>query len=162
MNTPAPAPTTTPVTTPLPPFVILLVEDEPADAHLVKAAIRENHILAELSHVVDGYEALEYLRREGPRFANAPRPDLILLDLNMPRMDGRKCLAALKKDPDLRTIPVVVLTTSDVERDVFASYNSGAAGFITKPMDVVQFMAAIHDLGSYWFALVRLSEKPKS
>ena len=162
MNTPIPTLTSIPLTTPLHPFVILLVEDEQADAHLVKAAIRENHILAELSHVVDGREALEYLRREGPRFANAPRPDLILLDLNMPRMDGRKCLAALKEDPDLRTIPVVVLTTSDVERDVFVSYNSGAAGFITKPMDVAQFMAAIRDLGSYWFALVRLSEKPKS
>jgi CheY-like chemotaxis protein len=144
------------LTIPLPHFVILLVEDEPSDAHLVKAAIRENHILAELNHVLDGFEALEYLRHQGPRFANAPRPDLILLDLNMPRMDGRKCLATLKQDPDLRTIPVVVLTTSDVERDVFASYNLGAASFITKPMDVAQFMAAIRDLGIYWFAVVRL------
>ncbi|MDD5175947.1 MAG: response regulator [Sterolibacterium sp.] len=147
------------VTPPL--FYALLVEDELADAHLVKAAFIENHILADLQHVVDGCEALEYLRREGPRFANAPRPDLILLDLNMPRMDGRKFLAALKQDPQLCNIPVVVLTTSDVERDVIASYNLGAAGYVTKPMDVVQFMAVIRDLGDYWFALVRLPENRK-
>lgn len=138
------------------PLTILLVEDEPADAHLVKTALSENHILADLRQVVDGREALEYLRHQGARFANAPRPDLILLDLNMPRMDGRECLAALKRDPDLTDIPVVVLTTSDVERDVVASYTLGAAGYITKPVDVIQFMAAIRDLGVYWFALVRL------
>ena len=137
-------------------FTILLVEDEPADAHLVKTALSENHILADLRHVVDGRDALEYLRRQGPRFAGAPRPDLILLDLNMPRMDGRECLSALKQDPHLSDIPVVVLTTSEVERDVLASYTLGAAGFITKPMDVLKFMAAIRDLGVYWFDLVRL------
>lgn len=146
----------------IPLFRILLVEDEPADAHLVKAAIHENHILAELSHVVDGQEALEFLRREGPRFANTQRPDLILLDLNMPRMDGRKCLVALKKDPALCGIPVVVLTTSDVERDVVASYHLGASGYITKPVDVLQFMAVIRNLGEYWFALVRLPETLKA
>lgn len=143
-------------------FQVLLVEDEPADAHLVKTALLENHILANLEHVVDGREALECLRRQGPRFAKAPRPDLILLDLNMPRMDGRECLAVLKQDPDLSDIPVVVLTTSSVERDVVASYTLGAAGYITKPMDVLQFMAAIRDLGEYWFALVRLPENNKS
>ena len=140
-------------------FTILLAEDEPADAHLVKTALSENHILADLRHVVDGREALEYLRRQGPRFADAPRPNLILLDLNMPRMDGRECLAALKQDPDLAKIPVVVLTTSEVERDVLASYTLGAAGFITKPVDVIQFMAAIRDLGVYWFDLVRLPQQ---
>ena len=142
------------------PFVILLAEDEAADAHLVKVALSENHILADLQRVVDGREALEYLRREGPRFANAVRPDLILLDLNMPRMDGRKCLEALKQDPELSVIPVVVLTTSEVERDVLASYSLGAAGFITKPVDVLQFMTVIRELGDYWFALVRLPTKP--
>jgi CheY-like chemotaxis protein len=141
------------------PFTILLAEDEPADAHLVKTALSENHILADLQHVIDGREVLEYLRRQGPRFAQAPRPDLILLDLNMPRMDGRECLAALKQDPELSDIPVVVLTTSEVERDVLSSYTLGAAGFITKPMDVVQFMAAIRDLGVYWFDLVRLPKQ---
>jgi len=140
-------------------FTILLAEDEPADAHLVKTALTENHILADLRHVIDGREVLEYLRRQGPRFADVPRPDLILLDLNMPRMDGRECLTALKQDPVLADIPVVVLTTSEVERDVLASYTLGAAGFISKPVDVVQFMAAIRDLGVYWFDLVRLPRK---
>ena len=137
-------------------FVILLAEDEPADAHLVKAALAENKIPADLHHVVDGREALEFLRRQGPRFAGAPRPDLILLDLNMPRMDGRECLAALKQDADLRDIPVVILTTSEVERDIVASYHLGAAGYVTKSVDMLQFMATIRGLGNYWIDLVRL------
>ncbi|MFZ4539927.1 response regulator [Propionivibrio sp.] len=140
----------------LKPFVILLVEDEAADAHLVKAALTENHILADLQHVVDGREALEFLRHEGPRFSAAPRPDLILLDLNMPRMNGREFLAALKKDEALCGIPVVILTTSESERDIVASYNLGAAGFITKPIDIAQFIAVIGQLGDYWIKLVRL------
>ena len=140
-------------------FTILLAEDEPADAHLVKTALSESHILADLRHVQDGREVIEYLRREGPRFAAAPRPDLILLDLNMPRMDGRECLAALKQVPEFADIPVVVLTTSEVERDVLASYKLGAAGFITKPLDVLQFITAIRDLGVYWFDLVRLPQR---
>jgi len=143
------------------PFNVLLVEDERADAHLVRVAFLENHILADLYHVVDGREALEFLRCQEPRFANSPRPDLILLDLNMPRMDGRECLAELKNDSALCDIPVVVLTTSEVERDVIASFNLGAAGYITKPMDVAQFMAVIRDLGDYWFALVRLPGNKK-
>ena len=138
------------------PFSILLAEDEPADAHLVRTALSESHFLVDLHHVVDGKEVLECLRRQGPRFADAPRPDLILLDLNMPRLDGRECLAALKQDESLRDIPVVILTTSEVERDVLTSYTLGAAGFITKPMDVIKFIAAIRDLGVYWFDLVRL------
>ena len=141
-------------------FVILLAEDEPADAHLIKVAIAENHILADLHHVVDGREALDYLQRQGERFAKAVRPDLILLDLNMPRMDGREFLAAIKQLPDLRDIPVVEVTTSEVERDVVASYDLGAAGYITKPIDVVQFMAAIRDLGNYWIDLVHLPKSP--
>ena len=142
-------------------FVILLAEDEPADAHLVKAALAENKIPADLHHVVDGREALEFLRRQGPRFAGAPRPDLILLDLNMPRMDGRECLAALKQDPALRAIPVVILTTSDVERDVARSYHLGAAGYITKSADMLQFITAIGGLSSYWIDLVRLPHLPQ-
>lgn len=138
------------------PFVILLAEDEPADAHLVKTALAENHILADLRHVLDGREVMEYLRREGARFADAPRPDLIMLDLNMPRMDGRECLAALKQDQTLCDIPVVILTTSEVERDVLASYQLGAAGYITKPVDVADFIKAIGSLGNYWITLVRL------
>jgi CheY-like chemotaxis protein len=143
-------------------FVILLAEDEPADAHLVQVALSENHILADLQHVADGRDALEYLRREGPRFADAPRPDLILLDLNMPRMDGRQFLAAIKLEQNFKDIPVVVLTTSEVERDIVSSYHLGAAGYITKPVDVVQFIAAIRDLGEYWFELVRLPDNQKA
>ncbi len=141
------------------PFVILLAEDEPADAHLVKAALAENRIITDLHHVVNGREVLEFLRRQGPRFATAPRPDLILLDLNMPRMDGRECLAALKKDPALHSIPVVILTTSEVERDVVASYNLGASGYIAKPVDIQQFIAAVRHLGDYWIKLVRLPHR---
>ncbi|MES2876856.1 MAG: response regulator [Pseudomonadota bacterium] len=141
------------------PFVILLAEDEPADAHLVKTALAENRIVSELHHVVDGHEVFEFLRQTGPRFAAAPRPDLILLDLNMPRMDGRECLAALKKDESLRDIPVVILTTSEVERDVVASYNLGASGYIAKPVDIVQFITAIRHLGDYWITLVRLPHR---
>jgi len=137
-------------------FVILLAEDELADAHLVKAALRENKIIADLHHVMDGREALEYLQRKAPRYENAVRPNLILLDLNMPRMDGREFLNAIKHEPELRDIPVVVLTTSEVERDVVSSYDLGAAGYITKPIDVVDFMAAIRDLTEYWIDLVRL------
>lgn len=139
-----------------PPFVILLAEDEPADAHLVKTALAENHIQADLRHVQDGREVLEYLRRQDSRFANAPRPNLILLDLNMPRMHGHECLANLKKDPVLRDIPVVILSTSEAERDVVTSYHLGASGYVTKPVDVDRFIAAIGILGSYWLTLVRL------
>ena len=146
----------------LQPVRVLLVEDEPADANLTRVAFAENHGMVELDHVVDGREALEHLRRQGSRFANAMRPDLILLDLNMPRMDGREFLSVLKQDLDLSSIPVVVLTTSEIERDVAASYKLGAAGFITKTGDVTQFMTAIRDLGIYWFALVRLSENKKT
>ena len=147
------------MSTTIQPFVILLAEDEPADANLVKVAIAENRILADLHIVEDGVEAFEFLRREGARFAAAPRPDLILLDLNMPRMDGREFLAAIKQDAQLSNIPVVVLTTSDVERDIVAAYGLGAAGYITKPVDVDQFMSAIGQLGNYWFVLVRLPPK---
>ncbi|CAK0778134.1 Response regulator Rcp1 [Gammaproteobacteria bacterium] len=144
--------------TPSQPFVILLAEDEPADAHLIKFALNESGLLTDLHHVVDGREALEFLRQQGPQFADAPRPALILLDLNMPRMDGRECLAAIKKDETLRDIPVVILTTSEVERDIAASYNLGAAGYITKPMDIRQFITIIHQLGEYWIKLVRLPQ----
>lgn len=137
-------------------FTVLLVEDEAADADLVQMAFEEGRLLATLHHVVDGVEALEFLRREGERFADAPRPDLILLDLNMPRMNGREFLEAIKQDPDLRKIPVVVLTTSDVERDVVASYDLGASGYVVKPVDLDQFMKAIQGIKSYWVTVVKL------
>lgn len=104
----------------------------------------------------DGVEALSFLRREGERFQDAPRPDLVLLDLNMPRKDGREVLAEMKGDATLKSIPVVVLTTSDVQRDVEASYLCGANSFVTKPMDVEDFFALIHTVESYWFNTVKL------
>lgn len=149
------------MTTELRPFIILLAEDDPADAHLFKVALSENHILVDLHQVGDGREVLEFLLHQGPRFADAPRPDLILLDLNMPLMDGRECLAELKKHDALRDIPVVILTTSEVERDVIASYSLGASGYITKPVDIAQFISAIRLLGDYWIKLVRLPHRPR-
>ena len=140
------------------PFDILLVEDEPADAHLVRSALKENKVLCNMNVVQDGVEVLAYLRREG-QYHDVPFPDLILLDLNMPRMNGREFLAVVKADEELKTIPVVVLTTSDVERDVVASYKLGAAGYITKPVDMDQFIDAIRQLDNYWFVLARLPKK---
>lgn len=143
-------------TAPSTPFHILLVEDDPADAGLAKRAIREGRILCDVHHAVDGVEALAYLRREGERYAGARRPDLILLDLNMPRLDGRGVLAAIKQDPALRGIPVVVLTTSDVDRDVEAIYGLGANSFVTKPLDLQDFFNVVTGLENYWFNIVRL------
>jgi CheY-like chemotaxis protein len=140
----------------LEPFQILLIEDEPADANLVRLALKENKVLCRMHHAFDGVEALAFLRREGAENINAPRPDLILLDINMPRMNGREFLTALKADEKLASIPVVVLTTSDIERDINASYKLGAAGYITKPVDIDQFIEAIRQLDDYWFALVKL------
>jgi CheY-like chemotaxis protein len=137
------------------PFVVLLAEDEPADAYLVREAFRENRILVDFHHVSDGLEALAFVNRAGVHAA-APRPDLILLDLNMPRMDGRRFLAEIKKIDEVATIPVVILTTSDVERDLIASYQMGASGYIVKPIDLEQFVQIIKVLGEYWFTVVRL------
>lgn len=134
------------------PFHILLAEDLPADAGLVREALREGRFYCTLDVVEDGEQALAYLRGE---IAGARRPDLLLLDLNLPRLNGREVLAAMKQDPALHLIPVVVLTTSDVERDVEASYSLGAAGFVTKPLDVMEFFQAIHAIEDYWFTVVR-------
>lgn len=138
------------------PFTVLLVEDDPADAALAKRALRQGPASCDVHQAKDGVEALEFLRRAGGRFAAAPRPDLVLLDLNMPRKDGREVLAEMKGDPALKSIPVVVLTTSDVRRDVETSYRSGANSFVTKPMDLEEFFALIHALERYWFRTVTL------
>ncbi|WP_252108199.1 MULTISPECIES: response regulator [unclassified Halomonas] len=135
-------------------FVVLLVEDEPADVHLTKMAFNEGQMMVELHDVGDGVEALEFLQHEGVH-GDAPRPDLILLDLNMPRMGGRAFLERVKSLDTLRQIPVVVLTTSEAESDIVASYDLGAAGFIVKPVDIEQFIASIRSLEDYWLALVR-------
>lgn len=132
------------------PFVILLVEDERTDAYLVKWALEENRIMTDFHQVFDGDEALAYLRRLAPRFAEAPRPDLILLDLNMPRMGGLECLAAIKQDQSLRDIPVVVLSTSHARSDMAAARDLGAADFFTKPMDIHQLAESIRILGERW------------
>lgn len=139
---------------------ILLLEDEPADAYLVKMALREGKVLANLHHVIDGREGFDFLQKVG-QYANAPRPDLIFLDLNMPRMNGAEFLKALKADETLNDIPVVVLTTSDVETDVVRCYQLGAASYITKPVDMPQFISAINQIGEYWFTLVRLPKGHK-
>lgn len=136
-------------------LTVLLVEDEPADAHLVRLAFEEGHVLADLHHVLDGVEAFAFLRREGA-YAHAPTPELILLDLNMPRMDGRQFLRKIKDDPILHTLPVVVLTTSDAERDMLDSYDHFAAGYIVKPVDVDDFIKVVRGIGDYWINLVRL------
>ncbi len=136
-------------------LTVLLVEDEPADAHLVRLAFEEGHVLADLHHVLDGVEAFAFLRREGD-YAHVPTPELILLDLNMPRMDGRQFLRKIKDDPTLHTLPVVVLTTSDAERDMLDSYDHFAAGYIVKPVDVDDFIKVVRGIGDYWINLVRL------
>lgn len=141
------------------PFDILLIEDEPADANLVRLALKENKIRCRLHHVFDGVEALAFLQRKGDKNTDAPRPDLILLDINMPRMNGHEFLVSIKADEKLASIPVVVLTTSDTDRDITASYQMGAAGYITKPVDIDQFIDAIQHLNNYWFALVQLPKR---
>jgi len=138
-------------------FDILLVEDDPGDAGLTKAALAQARILCKLHHVSDGVEAMAFLRRQGIH-ANAPTPHLVLLDLNMPRMGGREVLAAMRGDEILHKIPVVVLTTSDVEADIETSYELGANSFITKPVDIDQFIDSIKAVGDYWFSIVRLPQ----
>lgn len=140
-------------------YDVLLVEDEPADAHLTRITLEENEAPCKLHHVKDGQEALEFLRRRGEPFQSAPRPHLILLDLNMPRMNGRELLQELKSDPQLAAIPVVVLTTSDSENDVNSSFQAGAAGYIVKPTGMDEFSSAMKGLEQYWFTLVRLPGK---
>lgn len=137
------------------PFEILLLEDEPADAYLVRLALIEARVHCNFHHVLDGREGLDFLLRKPP-YEAVPRPNLILLDLNMPRMNGDEFLAAIKAEDALCDIPVVVLTTSEVERDVQASFKHGASGYITKPVDIEQFVTAIAQLSDYWFVLTRL------
>ncbi|MDD5300122.1 MAG: response regulator [Gallionella sp.] len=132
------------------PFVILLVEDEKTDAYLVKWAMGENRISVDLRQVFNGHEALAFLRQFAPHFMDAPRPDLILLDLNMPHMGGLECLAAIKQEPSLCDIPVVMLSTSHAKGDAAASLALGAADYFTKPMDIHQLAETIRVLGERW------------
>jgi two-component system, chemotaxis family, response regulator Rcp1 len=134
---------------------ILLVEDNAGDVRLTREAFREAGLLHTLQVVPDGIRALSFLRREGD-YAGAMRPDLILLDLNIPRKDGREVLAEIKADPDLQTIPVVVLTTSQSEDDILASYHLHANCYIVKPVNLDQFMHAIEVIEDFWLKTVRL------
>jgi CheY-like chemotaxis protein len=135
---------------------ILLVEDNPADVRLTEEALKETaNALARLHVVMDGSEALEFLHKQG-EFASAPRPDLMLLDLNLPRVDGRQVLAEVKSDPDLRRIPVVVLTTSPSEDDIVGAYNQHVNSYIRKPVDLDEFLAVLKAIDDYWLGSVAL------
>ncbi len=134
---------------------ILLVEDNPADVRLTQEALREGKVKNSLNVARDGVEALEFLRREG-KYASAPRPDLILLDLNLPKKDGRQVLADIKADDDLKMIPVVVLTTSSAELDILKSYSLHANCYITKPVDLEQFVTVVKAIDDFWLTIVRL------
>lgn len=134
---------------------ILLVEDNPGDARLTLLALHDAKVVNRLHLAVDGVEAMAFLRREG-RHAGAPRPDIILLDLNLPKKDGREVLAELKSDADLKRIPVVVLTTSKSEEDVLRAYNLNANSYITKPVDLDQFVKVVRTIEDFWFTVVRL------
>ena len=137
------------------PIQILLVEDSPGDIRLTREVLRDAKIANELHIVGDGEEAMRFLRRQGA-FDGVPRPDLILLDLNLPRKDGREVLAELKEDPDLHLIPVIVLTTSAAEQDVLRSYDLNAACYITKPIDLDEFISVVRSIESFWLSIVRL------
>jgi chemotaxis family two-component system response regulator Rcp1 len=138
---------------------ILLVEDNPADVDLTTETLAYAKIRNHLHVVNDGVEALAFLRREG-RYREASRPDLILLDLNLPRKDGRAVLTELKADPELASIPVVVLTSSDAERDVVRSYDLGANCYINKPVDLDQFASVVRTIEDFWFLVVKLPPEP--
>ncbi len=139
------------------PIEILLVEDNMGDARLAVEALKDGKVRNNLYHVKDGVEAMAFLRRE-EEYADAPVPDLVLLDLNMPRKDGREVLAEVKEDPTLRLIPVVVLTTSAAERDMVKSYDLHANAYVVKPLDLDRFAEVVHAVESFWFTIVKLPQ----
>jgi CheY-like chemotaxis protein len=140
------------------PIEILLIEDNPGDVRLTREALRDGKVRNNLSVVGDGVEALSFLRRQDD-FAEAPRPDLILLDLNLPRKDGRQVLAELKSDPLLQTIPVVILTTSTAEEDVLKAYGLHANAYIKKPVDLDEFLHVVRAVEDFWLTLVTLPQQ---
>ncbi len=143
------------------PIEILLVEDNPADVRLTIEALKEAKVFNRLTVADDGVKAMEFLNRTGS-YADAPRPDLILLDLNLPRKDGREVLAEIKADPELRRIPIVVLTTSQAEEDVFRAYDLHANCYITKPVGFEQFMTVVQTIEDFWLTVVRLPPNGQS
>jgi CheY-like chemotaxis protein len=138
---------------------VLLVEDSPTDAKLALVALRKGKVVNEVTHVEDGEEAMEYLRHQG-RYSNSTRPDLILLDLNLPKMDGREVLAELKADADLKTIPVVVLTTSKEEEDILRAYQLQANCYVTKPVNFDRFLEVVQSIEHFWVSVVVLPKQP--
>jgi two-component system, chemotaxis family, response regulator Rcp1 len=137
---------------------ILLVEDNPGDADLAREALQTSKVCNTLHVVGDGEAAMAFLRRQG-KYASAPRPDLVLLDLNLPKKDGREVLAEIKVDDDLKRIPVVILTTSKAEEDILKTYNLHANCYITKPIDLEQFTKVVQSIEEFWFTIVRLPPK---
>ncbi len=137
---------------------ILLVEDNLGDVRLTKEALKDAKVLNEVYVVQDGVEAMRFLRRQGS-FSKMPMPDLILLDLNLPKKDGREVLAEIKQDPKLKHIPVVILTTSKADEDIMKTYNLHANAYITKPVDLNRFVEIIHALEEFWFSIVKLPPK---
>ena len=142
------------------PIEILLVEDNPGDVRLTKEALKEGKVYSNLHTVKDGVEAMEYLRREG-KYSSVLRPDIILLDLNLPRKDGREVLEEIKRDEKLKRIPVVVLTTSKAEEDVLRTYNLHANCYVTKPVDLEKFMVVVKTIDSFWLTVVTLPPNGK-
>ena len=137
------------------PIEILLVEDNPGDARLAKEALKESKLMNNLSIAEDGVEAMNFLYKKG-KYKNMPRPDLVILDLNLPKKDGREVLAEIKNDDDLKRIPVVILTISKAEEDILKSYNLHANCFITKPIDLDQFIKVVKSIEDFWLTIVIL------
>ena len=137
------------------PIEILLVEDNPGDVRLTKEALKEGKVYSNLHTVKDGVEAMEFLRKKG-KYKDVPRPDIILLDLNLPKKDGREVLQEIKTDEALKRIPVVVLTTSKAEEDVVRTYNLHANCYVTKPVDLEKFMVVVKTIDSFWLTVVTL------
>lgn len=140
------------------PIIILLVEDNPADINLLQEMLQESRILNILHFVTDGEDAMAFLRKDG-RFAAAPRPDLILLDIGLPRKNGLEVLSEIKGDPALRRIPVIMLTTSQAEQDVFRSYDLHANSYITKPVHLDGFLQVLRAIEDFWLATVKLPSR---
>jgi len=138
-----------------PPVEILLVEDNPGDYRLTQEALREGKVYNNLHWAKDGVEALDFLKRRG-RYADAPRPDIILLDLNLPKKDGREVLSEIKGDAGLRPIPVVILTTSKAEEDILRSYHLHANCYVTKPVDLDKFIVVVQSIDRFWLTVVTL------
>jgi two-component system, chemotaxis family, response regulator Rcp1 len=143
------------------PIEILLVEDSPSDTELTVEALKDFKVRNHVSIVEDGVLAMQFLRRQGP-YAEAPRPDLIMLDLNLPRKDGREVLAEIKGDPQFKAIPIVVLTTSRADQDILRAYQLNANCYINKPVDFNQFLEVVRSIESFWLFVVTLPPAPSA